>query len=231
MWVEHHVLVNREVKAEVAQRVKGMLQRTKYSRLRNDSLSSLDDQHPDPPLAPLHAQAPHPAPPHVESSTLRGFIPRMASISLLGGLGVLTHKSGHRNTDRRTDERPVSDADWTLGSASHCHVGSTSTLQRTAKRPVTLQGCPLHSRQGSWSRWKIPPPAEEGSTSGPEDTMVHHHHVESNLEFSGSSVILTVSTDSMSLTTACPLQTVAHHSIQAISFASGGDSVLEVLEL
>ncbi|KAJ3593092.1 hypothetical protein NHX12_005429, partial [Muraenolepis orangiensis] len=49
---------------------------------------------------------------------------------------------------------------------------------------------------------------------------------QSDLQFSGSSVILTVSTDSMSLTTACPLQTVAHHSIQAISFASGGDSDL-----
>ncbi|KAK0140736.1 SHC-transforming protein 1 [Merluccius polli] len=261
-----------------------MLQRTKYSRLRNDSLSSLDDRHLDtkgdpqalaPPLAPLPARAPH-----GETSTLRGFIPR---ISLLGGLGALTHKSGHRNTDRRADERPGSDADWTPGPASRCHGGSPSTLHCTTKRPVGLQGCSLRSQPGGLSHWKIPLPAEEGSGGGPENNVVHHHHHhhveymgsvevtqsmrtlnfdtrmqvtreaisrlceaspgvksairskralpkavsvvlgQSNLQFSGSSVILTVSTDSMSLTTVCPLQTVAHHSIQAISFASGGD--------
>ncbi|XP_059927503.1 SHC-transforming protein 1-like isoform X1 [Gadus macrocephalus] len=255
-----------------------MLQRTKYSRLRNDSLSSLDDrlqdtkgdpQAPAAPLAPLHAQEAHARAPDGESSTLRGFIPRMAGISLLGGLGALTHKSGHRNIDRRADERPVSDADWTSGQASRCHAGGT-------KGPIALQGCPLHPLQGGLCRLKIVPPEEEG----PENSVVHHHHVEymgslevtqsmrtldfdtrmqitreaisrlceaspgvksairskrslpkavsvvlgqSNLQFSGSSVILTVSTESMSLTTVCPLQTVAHHSIQAISFASGGD--------
>ncbi|CAL8243800.1 unnamed protein product [Lota lota] len=261
-----------------------MLQRTKYSRLRNDSLSSLDDRLPDTkgdpqalasPLAPLHAQDPHPRAPNGESSTLRGFIPRMAGISLLGGLGALTHKSGHRNMDRCTDERPISDADtdWTPGQASRCHAGST-------KGPIALQGCPLHPQRGGLSRLKIASPEEEGSGSGTENTVVHHHHVEymgslevtqsmrtldfdtrmqmtreaisrlceaspgvksairskrslpkavsvvlgqSNLQFSGSSVILTVSTESMSLTTVCPLQTVAHHSIQSISFASGGD--------
>ncbi|CAL8352206.1 unnamed protein product [Merluccius merluccius] len=219
----------------------GMLQRTKYSRLRNDSLSSLDDRHLDtkgdpqalaPPLAPLPARGPH-----GETSTLRGFIPR---ISLLGGLGALTHKSGHRNTDRRADERAGSDADWTPGRASRCHGGSPSTLHCTTKRPVGLQGCSLRSQPGGLSHWKIPLPAEEGSGGGPENNVVHHHHHhhvealpkavsvvlgQSNLQFSGSSVILTVSTDSMSLTTVCPLQTVAHHSIQAISFASGGDPV------
>ncbi|KAM4602959.1 SHC-transforming protein 1-like [Polymixia lowei] len=46
---------------------------------------------------------------------------------------------------------------------------------------------------------------------------------QSNLQFSGSSVILSVSTDSVTLTTACSLQTVAHHPMQSISFASGGD--------
>ncbi|XP_044216994.1 SHC-transforming protein 1-like [Thunnus albacares] len=44
-----------------------------------------------------------------------------------------------------------------------------------------------------------------------------------NLQFSGSRVILTVSTDSMTLITASSLQKIAHHPMQAISFASGGD--------
>ena len=155
-----------------------MLQRTKYSRLRNDSLSSLDDRLQDTkgdpqalasPLARLHAQDPHPhyRAPNGESSTLRGFIPRMAGISLLGGLGALTHKSGHRNIDRQADERPVSDTDWTSGQASHCHTGST-------KGPIALQGCPIHPQQGGLSRLKIAPPEEEG----PENTVIHHHHVE-----------------------------------------------------
>ncbi|CAL8403466.1 unnamed protein product [Boreogadus saida] len=263
-----------------------MLQRTKYSRLRNDSLSSLDDrlqdtkgdppQAPAAPLAPLRARgdAHARAPGGESSSTLRGFIPRMAGISLLGGLGgaPLTHKSGHRHVDGRADdERPVADADRTWGRASRRHAAGGT------EGPVALQG-PLHPLQGGVCRLKIVPPEEEG----PENSVVHRHHHrveymgslevtqsmrtldfdtrmhitreaisrlceaspgvksairskrslpkavsvvlgQSNLQFSGSSVILTVSTESMSLTTVCPLQTVAHHSIQAISFASGGD--------
>ncbi|KAM4593980.1 SHC-transforming protein 1-like [Odontesthes bonariensis] len=44
-----------------------------------------------------------------------------------------------------------------------------------------------------------------------------------NMQFSGSRVILTISTDSMTLIAASSLQRIAHHPMQAISFASGGD--------
>ncbi|XP_035538149.1 SHC-transforming protein 1-like [Morone saxatilis] len=44
-----------------------------------------------------------------------------------------------------------------------------------------------------------------------------------NLQFSGSRVILAVSTDSVTLIAASSLQKIAHHPMQAISFASGGD--------
>ncbi|XP_041647537.1 SHC-transforming protein 3-like [Cheilinus undulatus] len=44
-----------------------------------------------------------------------------------------------------------------------------------------------------------------------------------NLQFSGSRIILSVSTDSMTVITAASLQKIAHHPMQAISFASGGD--------
>ncbi|KAM9766089.1 SHC-transforming protein 1-like [Menidia menidia] len=44
-----------------------------------------------------------------------------------------------------------------------------------------------------------------------------------NMQFSGSRVILTVSIDSMTVMAACSLQRIAHHPMQAISFASGGD--------
>ncbi|KAK2853784.1 hypothetical protein Q5P01_006445 [Channa striata] len=48
-----------------------------------------------------------------------------------------------------------------------------------------------------------------------------------NLRFSGSRIILTVSTDSVTLIAASSYQKIAHHPMQAISFASGGDSDME----
>ncbi|XP_068585915.1 SHC-transforming protein 1-like [Cebidichthys violaceus] len=44
-----------------------------------------------------------------------------------------------------------------------------------------------------------------------------------NLQFSGSRIIVTVSTDSVTLIAASSFQKIAHHPMQAISFASGGD--------
>ncbi|XP_029354605.1 SHC-transforming protein 1-like isoform X2 [Echeneis naucrates] len=44
-----------------------------------------------------------------------------------------------------------------------------------------------------------------------------------NLRFSGSRIVLSVSTDSLTLITASSLQKIAHHPMQAISFASRGD--------
>ncbi|XP_029900019.1 SHC-transforming protein 4-like [Myripristis murdjan] len=46
---------------------------------------------------------------------------------------------------------------------------------------------------------------------------------QTHLQFSGSRVILTVSSDSVTLTSVRSLQTIAHHPMQSISFASGGD--------
>ncbi|KAJ8340416.1 hypothetical protein SKAU_G00350490 [Synaphobranchus kaupii] len=45
----------------------------------------------------------------------------------------------------------------------------------------------------------------------------------SNLKFSGMNIKLNISTDSLSLTTLDSQQTIAHHHMQSISFASGGD--------
>uniref|UniRef100_A0A8D3BIL9 SHC adaptor protein 4 n=1 Tax=Scophthalmus maximus TaxID=52904 RepID=A0A8D3BIL9_SCOMX len=44
-----------------------------------------------------------------------------------------------------------------------------------------------------------------------------------NLQFSGCRISLTVSTDSVTLIAASSLQKIAHHPMQAISFASGGE--------
>ncbi|KAI1889678.1 hypothetical protein AGOR_G00165430 [Albula goreensis] len=45
----------------------------------------------------------------------------------------------------------------------------------------------------------------------------------SNLQFSGMNIKLNISTNSLSLTTLDSQQTIAHHHMQSISFASGGD--------
>ncbi|KAM6980581.1 SHC-transforming protein 1-like [Aplochiton taeniatus] len=103
----------------------GMLQRTKYSRLRNDSLSSLEERPqgvlplkvdpsltPEPAqcLAPLPPPLAFPTPPDQGASTLRGFIPRMTSIRLhspasLLGLKGQTDRQRDRTTDRHADHR------------------------------------------------------------------------------------------------------------------------------
>ncbi|KAM8893774.1 SHC-transforming protein 1-like isoform 1-T1 [Spinachia spinachia] len=44
-----------------------------------------------------------------------------------------------------------------------------------------------------------------------------------NLQFSGSRIVLTVSTDSVTMIAASSFQKIAHHPMQAVSFASGGD--------
>ncbi|KAM3877433.1 SHC-transforming protein 1-like [Diretmus argenteus] len=287
-----------------------MLQRTKYSRLRNDSLTSLEDrpQGALPLMGDLClnsdlAQLDPQTPPDQGSSTLKGFIPRLASIRLhspvsLLGLRGQANRLGDRAINGHID-RPVSRTDWASGphqrlcsqtsfpvALSASHNQSHSALQRT-KRPITLHrmaslpwtlGCPLCSHRGGLPCLKTSPAAGDCAVFGPESRAVHHHvkymgSVEvtqsmraldfetrmqvtrkaisrlcertsgpkiavrnkklykgpsavlgqSNLQFSGSSIILTVSTDSVTLTTAASLQTIAHHPMQSISFASGGD--------
>lgn len=93
---------------------------------------------------------PTPRPPHGESSTLRGFIPRMAAISLLGGLGVLTHKNGHRNTDTDARTSDLSRTQTGLGVPlpwrQHIHAAADRQEARhSAGVPPTLA-----------ARWLVP---------------------------------------------------------------------------
>ncbi|XP_056135288.1 LOW QUALITY PROTEIN: SHC-transforming protein 4-like [Lampris incognitus] len=288
-----------------------MLQRTKYSRLRNDSLTSQEDWPQGAlPLKGDLCVSSDPSPldsrtlPDQDSSTLRGFIPRMANIKLHSPVSLLgvkgqTNRHRHKTIDEHTD-RPLSRTEWTSRPnqrlcsqtslplpPTHCHNQNHSTLH-CIRRPITLHriaslpwtpGCPPRSHRDRLSCLKTSSAAEECTTVGQEKRAVHHHlkymgslevtqsmktldfntrmqvtreaisrlcertrgaktavknkrplHKglsavlgQHNLRFSGRSVILTVFPDSVTLITACSLQTIAHHPMPSISFASGGD--------
>uniref|UniRef100_A0A3Q1BVA8 Uncharacterized protein n=1 Tax=Amphiprion ocellaris TaxID=80972 RepID=A0A3Q1BVA8_AMPOC len=91
-----------------------MLKRTKYSRLRNDSLTSLED-HPQR-MLPLKgdfcldsdfAQLDPGTPAHQGASTLRDFIPRVANIRLQSPIS-LRGLRGQTGRDRAVSSKPSS---------------------------------------------------------------------------------------------------------------------------
>ncbi|XP_030269193.1 SHC-transforming protein 4-like isoform X2 [Sparus aurata] len=259
----------------------GMLKRSKYSRLRNDSLTSLEDRplKRDLCLDSDFAQLDPGAPTHHGPSTLRDFIPRMANIRLQSPVSLRALRG---QTAGPTD-RPLSTNEWGSGPDQRfCSQPSLNVPLSTrpsalscTKRPITLHrmaslpSCPTCSQH------------RDGlcclKTSSAANRTVHHHikymgsvevtqsmrtldfdtrmqvtreaisrlcertsartAVKSkrpvckspsavlgqiNLQFSGRRIILAVSTDSMTLIAASSLQ-IAHHPMQAISFASGGD--------
>lgn len=147
----------------------GMLKRTKYSRLRNDSLTSLEDRPKrilslkrDLCLDSDFALLDPGTPTHHGPSTLRDFIPRVANIRLqspisLHGLRGQTVTARDQTTDGHTD-RPLSRTEWDLRpNQRFCSQPSLSEPLSTGqnlthsalsctKRPITLHrmaGLPL----------------------------------------------------------------------------------------
>ncbi|KAM7405870.1 hypothetical protein PAMP_000288 [Pampus punctatissimus] len=138
-----------------------MLKRTKYSRLRNDSLTSLEDWPQK--MLPLKrdlcldsdfAQLDPGTPAQHGPSTLRDFIPRVANIRLqspisLRGQRGQTNTPRDRNIDGHTD-RPLSRTEWGSGhnqrfcsqSSLNAPISTVQNLTVSAlhltKRPITL---------------------------------------------------------------------------------------------
>ncbi|XP_012670223.2 SHC-transforming protein 1 [Clupea harengus] len=256
---------------------RGMLYRSKYSRLRNDSVTSLEDSPqgssgplkvgtnapcvaPDPPgsLALLDPVAPPPQ--EGSSSTLCAFIPRMANIkisspaSLLGRRGLSPRLSprnqpapasdccpgttGHHGMSCPLARNPVCvsssckanmEIDWCRLDQPDCGVSfkikymgcleviqSMRALDFETRTQVTREAiCRLcESVQGAKTALKRRKPPRKGLS-----TILG----KSNLQFSGTNLKLSVTMNSLKLTTLDSLQTVAHHPMQSISFASGGD--------
>ncbi|KAG7232476.1 hypothetical protein INR49_008809 [Caranx melampygus] len=134
----------------------GMLKRTKYSRLRNDSLTSLDDC-PQRIKRELHLDSDFVQPdPGTSSdqgpSTLRDFIPRMANIRLHSPISLQSLRGQRTSAEDRTTDGPVSGSQWTPGPSqrprSRGELLPHSALCRT-QRPLTL-----HTITSlSWTPW------------------------------------------------------------------------------
>ncbi|KAM6942687.1 SHC-transforming protein 1-like [Xenentodon cancila] len=182
----------------------GMLKRTKYSRLRNDSLASTED-HPESRL-PLErdlcfesnfAQEDPGSPSYSGSSTLRDFIPRIANIRLqsptsLRGPRVETNTTRDRTVDGHTD-KPLCRKDWCSipGERFFIHSSlnvSLSTGQNLihpallcSKRPITLHRmaslpCPPCSKHRDVQcSLKTPSAVDDCTVARTANRAVHHH--------------------------------------------------------
>ncbi|XP_026175922.1 SHC-transforming protein 4 [Mastacembelus armatus] len=189
----------------------GMLKRTKYSRLRNDSLTSLEER-PQPMMPAkmdvcLNSEIAHldsGMPSHHGPSTLREFIPRVANIRLQSPISLLslrgqTNAAGDRAIDEHID-RPSCGAEWGSGPSHRLcsqqslgvpsSTGQTLTLCCT-KRPITLHrmaslpwtpGCPPCPRhRGGLCCLKTSPAVDDCAVVGTANRAVHH-----NIKYMGS---------------------------------------------
>uniref|UniRef100_A0A9L0S2S4 SHC adaptor protein 4 n=1 Tax=Equus caballus TaxID=9796 RepID=A0A9L0S2S4_HORSE len=230
----------------------GMLHRAKYSRFRNESVTSLDEGSPGgsvgnkgSPQPPYPALAPHlPA----EDATLASqesptplctLIPRMASVKLANPATLLSLK----NFCLGTKEVPRLKLQESQDPAPSSPASPETSLNRAVSAPppqpdlvghraaaLTPDVCPL------------PGPGEPTPGSRQDKHFLQHllgmgmnYYVrppvkflstvlgKSNLQFSGMKIKLTISTCSLTLMNLDNQQIIANHHMQSISFASGGD--------
>uniref|UniRef100_A0A672G5I8 SHC adaptor protein 4 n=1 Tax=Salarias fasciatus TaxID=181472 RepID=A0A672G5I8_SALFA len=247
----------------------GMLKRTKYSRLRNDSLTSLEDPPQrmlpvatdlclDSDFAQLDPETPAPHGP----STLRDFIPRVANIRLQSPLflrGLRGQADASRGKSIPGDtKKPLTQTEWNSGNAERVctslnvplspeqnlihplELNIISRCSQKVKRFVSSQYMGSVEVTQSMrtldfnTRMQVTREAISRlceTTSGKASVKTKRPVCKGlsavlgqiNLQFSGSRIILTVSTDSLTLISASSLQKLAYHPMRAISFASGGD--------
>lgn len=180
-----------------------MLKRTKYSRLRNDSLTSLEDR-PQRTL-PLKrdlcldsdfAQLEPGTPTHHGPSTLRDFIPRVANIRLqspssLQGLRGQMNTARDRTSDGHSD-RPLSRAELdsvpnqrfcsqpslNVPLSTHSALSCTKrpiTLHRMASLPWTPSCPPCSQHRDSLCCLKTSSAADDCMVVRTANRAVHHH--------------------------------------------------------
>ncbi|RXM95549.1 SHC-transforming protein 4 [Acipenser ruthenus] len=244
----------------------GMLHRAKYSRFRNDSITSLDDgmQSPTPVLkVPPSSCSSSSCPPSTPgypadqtslasseegSTTLCTFLPRMANIKLSNPAGLLGLKSFALAT------KEVPRTKLTNSVMAHCapaspEISLTSYLSASSPLPQDFHidklgttstkspgqgGGQQPGTEASLSLNKLGGGTEQTSQDCLETGMIYYVKPpskglsavlgKSNLQFAGMNIKLIVSTNSLILTTVdSQQQIIAHHHMQSISFASGGD--------
>ncbi|CAL1603510.1 unnamed protein product [Knipowitschia caucasica] len=244
----------------------GMLKRTKYSRLRNDSVTSLEER-PVSVLPLKRSLCLHFSPQPPAPSTLGDFMANIRIQSPLRDRTVPPQASSAPGQGERAGQRLFSQASLDMG-ALRC-TRRPITLQRVASLPWTTCdhlpqgdcGCDSGEKAGVKTavhhdikymgsvevtqsmrtldfatRMQVTREAinilwEKTSTKTSlksKKTQTRHKGLclvlgQSDLSFSGSRVLLSVSTESLSLLCVSSLQKIAHHSMQSISFASGAD--------
>ncbi|XP_061924171.1 SHC-transforming protein 4-like isoform X2 [Entelurus aequoreus] len=210
----------------------GMLKRTKYSRLHEDSRTTLED-----------------SPAHDPPSTLRDFILNSPSQSHVSQQSLSTDRPSDRSPNvSHPPKRPMTfhhmcSFPRTPSALSTCtlhkqccsvvhrvvhhhikYIGSVEvtqsmrTLDFDTRKQVTREAINRLCK-----RLSVKTTVEIKS---PKHKQLSFVLGRSNLQFSGRKVILTVSADTLKLIAASS-QRIAQHSIQAISFASGGDPDME----
>ncbi|XP_029431394.1 SHC-transforming protein 4-like [Rhinatrema bivittatum] len=261
----------------------GMLHRAKYSRFRNDSVTSLEEgtqgtplnikgslTRPDFPLedAPLSTED--------SSSALCTLLPKMANIKLSNPAGLLSLRHFSLGTKEgarvKLTERSASPPPE-ISCAS-----SVSAAPEARVEPAAERARPPREDSACASRRDVRPPLPAAAARALEAGLTYHVRYmgcievlesmrsldfgtrtqvtreaisrlceavpgargaikrrkppvkflslvlgKSNLQFSGMSIRLTVSTSSLTLSNADTQQIIAHHHMQSISFASGGD--------
>ncbi|XP_034727293.1 SHC-transforming protein 3-like isoform X2 [Etheostoma cragini] len=180
----------------------GMLKRTKYSRLRNDSLTSLEDlpQRMLPPGEDLcldseFAQLDPGTPTHHGPSTLRDFIPRVTNIGLESPISLQGIRGQTNSVDRAIDgqtDRPLSRVEWGSGpNQRFCSQPSLNVPLSTnnlalccTKRPITLHwmaslpwtpSSPCSQHRDSLCCLKTSSAIDDSTVEGTSDRVVHHH--------------------------------------------------------
>ncbi|XP_077449772.1 SHC-transforming protein 1-like isoform X1 [Stigmatopora argus] len=195
----------------------GMLKRTKYSRLLNDSKSSLDDWSPSGSLSSESADGPQEG-------------DRPCDVTNPPKRPIAIH---------RTCSFPGTPS--CSPSALHKCKKCSSVVQRVVHHHMKYMGSvevtqPMRildfdtrkqvTREAINRLCKRTTAKSAVKTKTPEHKRVSCVLGRSNLQFSGSRVILSVSPDTLTLLAASS-QKITQHSIQAISFASGGDQDME----
>ncbi|XP_061739779.1 SHC-transforming protein 4-like isoform X2 [Nerophis ophidion] len=209
-----------------------MLKHTKYSRLHEDSRTTLED-----------------SPAHDPSSTTRDFIPNCPSQSHVSQPSLSTDRPSDRSPNvTHPPKRPMTSHHMcsfpqTPSALSTCalHKQCCSGVYRVVHHHIKYMGSvevtqsmrtldfdtrKQVTREAINRLCKRLSVKTTVKNKSPQHKQLSFVLGQSNLQFSGRKVILTVSADTLKLIAASS-QRIAQHSIQAISFASGGDPDME----
>ncbi|XP_051919686.1 SHC-transforming protein 3-like isoform X2 [Hippocampus zosterae] len=217
-----------------------MLKRTKYSRLHNDSRTSLDnwslcldsDFAHDPPRDFVHDVPSH-IPPHgLSGPQVAGSIDRYPEWSVPNPpkRPITFHcmcSFPEMPNCLCCPRHKCKQCSSVVHRVVHHHIKYMGSVEVTqSMRTLDFDARKRVTREAINRLCKIIPAKTTVKTKSPEHKQLSCVLGRCNLQFSGRRVIFSVSADTLTLLAASS-QRITQHSIQAISFASGGDPDME----